>query len=78
MPAGYVSDTGQAYSGAAGYGWVTEASIADGVPGTTPDAIAPYGVAMNDRKAAGVDPRLTSYAHFEIPGAPSTSAQHWG
>ena len=77
VPGGYLADTGQAYSDAVGFGWITEASLADGQPGTVPDAIAPYTAALDDRMTPGVDPRLTSYAHFAIPDAPSTSAQRW-
>ena len=77
VPQGYVADTGQAYSDAAGFGWVTEASLADGQPGTIPDPIAPHAGAMADRMTPGVDPRLTSYAHFAVPGAPAASPQRW-
>ncbi|WP_052384029.1 carbohydrate-binding protein [Litchfieldella xinjiangensis] len=80
-PEGYVADTGQAFgdqSVTAGgqtyqYGWVTEASIADGTDnGTTPLAIADLtNVAVNDRtdEIAGVDPRQGTYAHFDQPAA---------
>jgi len=82
IPEGYFADTGKAYNDVDDYGWVTEASVADGTAnGTIPDAIDIYFNAnvgaMNDRKTAGLDPRLTSYAHFEFPLAPAGSAQSW-
>ncbi|WP_110687598.1 carbohydrate-binding protein [Salinicola aestuarinus] len=79
-PEGYVADTGLAFGQQSltiggvnyAYGWVTEASIADGTAnGTTPMAIA-----GNDSDALGdrtdtlndVDPRQATYAGFDKPG----------
>ncbi|WP_346797114.1 carbohydrate-binding protein [Halomonas sp. Bachu 37] len=80
-PDGYVADTGLAFGDRSveiggksyQYGWVTEASIADGTDnGTIPLAIADLtSVAVNDRTddIAGLDPRQGTYAHFDQPAA---------
>ncbi|MBT2774510.1 carbohydrate-binding protein, partial [Halomonas sp. ISL-60] len=78
-PEGYIADTGLAFGDQSvvidgqvyQYGWVTEASIADGTEnGTIPMAINTLsGVAVNDRTddIAGLDPRQGTYAHFDQP-----------
>lgn len=81
VPDGYVADTGKAFGTQSltvdgqsyQYGWVTEASIADGTAnGTIPlDISALTSVAVNDRTddIAGLDPRQGTYAHFDQPSA---------
>ncbi|MBT2799159.1 carbohydrate-binding protein, partial [Halomonas sp. ISL-104] len=78
-PEGYIADTGLAFGDQSvvidgqvyQYGWVTEASIADGTEnGTIPMAINTLSsVAVNDRtdNIAGLDPRQGTYAHFDQP-----------
>ncbi|WP_430468649.1 carbohydrate-binding protein [Vreelandella titanicae] len=78
-PEGYIADTGLAFGDQSveidgqvyQYGWVTEASIADGTEnGTIPMAINTLSsVAVNDRtdEIAGLDPRQGTYAHFDQP-----------
>ncbi|MCP1344830.1 carbohydrate-binding protein, partial [Halomonas sp. FL8] len=78
-PDGYVADTGLAFGEQSvevggqtyQYGWVSEASIADGTEnGTIPMAIDDQSsVAVNDRtdEIAGLDPRQGTYAHFDQP-----------
>jgi len=78
-PEGYIADTGLAFGEQSveidgqvyQYGWVTEASIADGTEnGTDPMAINTLSsVAINDRtdEIAGLDPRQGTYAHFDQP-----------
>ncbi|MCP1362754.1 carbohydrate-binding protein, partial [Halomonas sp. BBD45] len=80
-PDGYVADTGLAFGEQSvevggqtyQYGWVSEASIADGTEnGTIPMAIDDQSsVAVNDRtdEIAGLDPRQGTYAHFDQPAA---------
>nr|WP_297460315.1 carbohydrate-binding protein [uncultured Halomonas sp.] len=79
-PDGYVADTGLAFGEQSievdgqtyQYGWVSEASIADGTDnGTTPMAIdGQSSVAVNDRtdEIAGLDPLQGTYAHMALPG----------
>ncbi|WP_110664702.1 carbohydrate-binding protein [Salinicola halophilus] len=79
-PEGYVADTGLAFGQqsltiggvAHAFGWVTEASIADGTAnGTTPMAIVGHDPdALGDRSdtLAGIDPRQATYAGFDKPG----------
>jgi len=78
-PEGYIADNGLAFGEQSvevdgqvyQYGWVTEASIADGTEnGTIPMAINTLSsVAVNDRtdEIAGLDPRQGTYAHFDQP-----------
>jgi hypothetical protein len=78
-PAGFVADVGLAFGQQSvtidgqtfQYGWVSEASIADGTAnGTTPIGIKnQLGVAVNDRTddIAGLDPLQGTYAHFDHP-----------
>ncbi|WP_223828042.1 CBM35 domain-containing protein [Vreelandella titanicae] len=78
-PEGYIADTGLAFGDQSveidgqvyQYGWVTEASIADGTEnGTIPMAINTLSsVAVNDRTddIVGLDPRQGTYAHFDQP-----------
>ncbi|MGM0858281.1 MAG: carbohydrate-binding protein [Pseudomonadota bacterium] len=80
VPDGYIADNGKAFGTQSvtidgqtyQYGWVTEASIYDGEPGTTPlDISSLTSVAVNDRTddIAGLDPRQGTYAHFDQPGS---------
>ncbi|ERL53218.1 carbohydrate-binding protein [Halomonas huangheensis] len=81
VPDGYIADTGKAFGEQSvnvdgqtyQYGWVTEASIADGTDnGTIPlDISSLTSVAVNDRTddIAGLDPRQGTYAHFDQPSA---------
>ncbi|WNL37791.1 carbohydrate-binding protein [Halomonas sp. PAMB 3232] len=80
IPEGYIADVGKGFGTQSvtidgqtyQYGWVTEASIYDGEPGTTPlDISSLTSVAVNDRTddIAGLDPRLGTYAHFDQPGS---------
>ncbi|TDX32379.1 putative Ig domain-containing protein [Modicisalibacter xianhensis] len=87
-PEGYVADTGLAFGEQSvdvggqtyQYGWVSEASIADGTEnGTTPMAINDQtSVAVNDRtdEITGLDPRQGTYAHFDQP-APGYERAGW-
>ncbi|RUR32511.1 carbohydrate-binding protein [Vreelandella andesensis] len=79
-PEGYIADNGKAFGAQSvtidgqtyQYGWVTEASIYDDEPGTTPlDISSLTSVAVNDRTddIAGLDPRQGTYAHFDQPAA---------
>lgn len=79
-PNGYVADTGLAFGQQSlqvngqsyQYGWVTEASIANGTAnGTTPMAIAGQDAsALGDRSGSlsNVDPLQATYAGFDKPG----------
>nr|WP_290984119.1 carbohydrate-binding protein [Halomonas sp.] len=80
VPEGYIADNGKAFGTQSvtidgqtyQYGWVTEASIYDDEPGTTPLDISELtNVAVNDRTGdiAGLDPRQGTYAHFDQPGS---------
>ncbi|MGP8290778.1 carbohydrate-binding protein [Vreelandella zhanjiangensis] len=80
VPEGYIADHGKAFGTQSvtidgqtyQYGWVTEASIYDSEPGTTPLDISELtSVAVNDRTddIAGLDPRQGTYAHFDQPGS---------
>lgn len=60
IPDGYVKDYGQAYDGARGYGWITEASAASG--GSVPLDILTSG---RDRNITGYDQRLDTFVHME-------------
>jgi hypothetical protein len=78
-PSGYVADTGEQFGQLSfnengqswRYGWVTQASIADGTAnGTAPMPIRyMFPDAVNDRtdEIPGVDPRQGTYAHFNNP-----------
>ncbi|MEN0064506.1 MAG: hypothetical protein AAGA48_20325 [Myxococcota bacterium] len=58
------------------YGWVTEASATDADGTTNSPITATYpAVAINERTGApfdSYDPRLTGYAHFDLPSYPQT------
>lgn len=80
VPDGYIADHGKAFGTQSvtidgqtyQYGWVTEASIYDDQPGTSPlDISSLTSVAVNDRTddIAGLDPRQGTYAHFDQPGS---------
>ncbi len=80
VPEGYIADNGKAFGTQSvtidgqtyQYGWVTEESIYDDEPGTTPLDISELtSVAVNDRTddIAGLDPRQGTYAHFDQPGS---------
>ncbi|WP_353981913.1 carbohydrate-binding protein [Salinicola endophyticus] len=85
-PEGYVADTGLAFGAQSlqvdgkthAYGWVTEASIADGTAnGTTPMGISgqdPDALGNRAGTLAGVDGLQATYAGFAKPGY----AQHAG
>ena len=60
VPAGYLVDTGAAYSAAAGRGWVTEATVGSASP-------TPLDLTLNtrDRGRAAIDPRQDSLIHMQ-------------
>ena len=65
VPPGYTADSGQAYDGARGYGWVTQESA-----GT--DASQPLSIVQNSRdRGLNNDQRLDTLLHMQ---APSTSS----
>ena len=80
VPDGYIADHGKGFGTQSvtidgqtyQYGWVTEESIYDSEPGTTPlDISSLTSVAVNDRTddIAGLDVRQGTYAHFDQPGS---------
>ncbi|MDH2328263.1 CBM35 domain-containing protein [Cereibacter sp. SYSU M97828] len=78
-PAGYLADTGAAF-GARGngqsYGWVTEASVADGTANGTIAAAQPSG-AHSVRNTPGASDLQKTYARFENTAAGPDSARAW-
>ncbi len=71
VPAGYGVDDGSAYEDGRGYGWVTEASLVDGVDGTVPfDATGE----ARDRDEAGFEQRFDTFVHMKRPLGTTTVA----
>ena len=79
-PAGYLADTGSAYGdrgNGQSYGWVTEASVADGTANETIAADQPGNAHWYKGTVSGASDLQKTYAHFEYPGAPETPARAW-
>lgn len=71
-PAGYLADTGAAYGVKAGglsYGWVTEASVADGTANGTEAAALPQGALSYHGAVTGASNLQKTLANFEGEGA---------
>ncbi|WP_181707662.1 carbohydrate-binding protein [Chthonobacter rhizosphaerae] len=79
-PAGYLADIGAAYGDRGNgfsYGWVTEASVADGTAnGTTPTA-QPANAHWYKNTVPGASDLQKTYAHFEYPGAGASGSRAW-
>ena len=65
VPAGYLADTGAAYSAERGYGWIREGSP------STPLDITPNS---RDRALAGVDAQLNTFLHMQFPASVPNAA----
>ncbi len=79
-PAGYLADTGAAFGDRGNgfsYGWVTEASVADGTANGTIAAPQPLNAHWYKNTAANASDLQKTYAHFEYPGAGATGARAW-
>ena len=79
-PEGYLADTGAAYGDRGNgftYGWVSEASVADGTEnGTTPLA-QPANANWYKGTVADASDLQKTYAHFEYPGAGASGSRAW-
>jgi len=67
-PAGFVADTGAAYSSARGYGWITQASV--GATTATPLDLTPN---TRDRATGNYTPLLNTMIHVQYTGAAAGS-----
>ena len=79
-PAGYLADTGAAYGDRGNgfsYGWVTEASVADGTANGTIAAAQPANAHWYKNIVTGASNLQKTYAHFEYPGAGAAGARAW-
>ena len=79
-PAGYLADTGGAFgdrSNGFSYGWVTEASVADGTANGTIAAAQPANAHWYKNTVPGASDLQKTYAHFEYPGAGAAGARAW-
>lgn len=74
--AGWLADTGKAFSPARGYGWITEASLLDATPGTIAAGVAGNPGATTDRKTAGLDRVLATAVSFEPPDRAAFAWEH--
>ncbi|PZX13104.1 carbohydrate binding protein with CBM6 domain [Palleronia aestuarii] len=79
-PAGYLADTGAAFGDRGNgfsYGWVSEASVADGTAnGTTPQA-QPANAHWYKGTVSDASDLQKTYAHFEYPGAQGDISRAW-
>jgi N-acetylneuraminic acid mutarotase len=67
VPSGYTVDSGAAYSAAAGFGWVTQASLSSGTH-------VPLDLAPNTRdRNMTADQRLDTFIHMQFPTAGGTN-----
>ncbi|WP_043361989.1 putative Ig domain-containing protein [Belnapia sp. F-4-1] len=79
-PAGYLADTGAGFGDRGNgfsYGWVTEASVADGTANGTIAAAQPANAHWYKGTVANASDLQKTYAHFEYPGAPAGTARAW-
>ncbi|WJH38415.1 carbohydrate-binding protein (plasmid) [Aliirhizobium terrae] len=79
-PTGYLADTGAAYGDRGNgfsYGWVTEASVADGTANGTIAAAQPANAHWYKDTVSGASGLQKTYAHFEYPGAGAAGARAW-
>ncbi|WP_136682817.1 CBM35 domain-containing protein [Falsirhodobacter xinxiangensis] len=79
-PSGFIADTGAAYGARGGgrsFGWVTEASVADGTANGTLASALPTGAAWYKGTVAGASNLQKTYAHFEYPSAGAAGARAW-
>ncbi|ABF44105.1 Glycosyl hydrolase family 98, carbohydrate binding module (plasmid) [Deinococcus geothermalis DSM 11300] len=67
-PAGYTKDTGAAYDASRGFGWIREDSVGTG--SSVPLDITPN---TRDRALVGVDARLNTLIHMQLPASNTTS-----
>ena len=74
VPAGFISDTGAAYSNARQYGWITEASVGTPAP-------VPLDVTANtrDRNLSSVPAQLNTFIHLQYSagGAGNATPAAW-
>ncbi|MEQ1941290.1 carbohydrate-binding protein [Mesorhizobium sp. VNQ89] len=80
-PAGYLADVGLAYGDRGNgfsYGWVTEASVADGTANGTIAAAQPANAHWYKNIATGASDLQKTYAHFEYPGGGVSRAWEMG
>lgn len=79
-PTGYLADTGAAYGNRGNgfsYGWVTEASVADGTANGTIASAQPANAHWYKDTVSGASSLQKTYAHFEYPGAGAAGARAW-
>ncbi|MGH6762546.1 MAG: carbohydrate-binding protein [Phyllobacterium sp.] len=79
-PDGYLADTGSAFGDRGNgftYGWVTEASVADGTANGTVAADQPANAHWYKNIASGASDLQKTYAHFEYPGGGANNARAW-
>ncbi|MFC6773498.1 carbohydrate-binding protein [Methylobacterium gregans] len=79
-PQGYRADTGAAFGDRGNgftYGWVTEASVADGTADGTIAAAQPANAHWYKNTVPGATNLQKTYAHFEYPGAGAAGARAW-
>ncbi|MBC9205572.1 carbohydrate-binding protein [Roseomonas aerophila] len=79
-PAGFVADMGAAFGDRGNgfsYGWVTEASVADGTANGTIAAAQPANAHWYKGTVGGASDLQKTYAHFEYPGAGAAGARAW-
>ncbi|WP_185982723.1 carbohydrate-binding protein [Aureimonas mangrovi] len=79
-PDGYLADIGAAFGDRGNgfsYGWVTEASVADGTGNGTIAAAQPANAHWYKNTVPGASDLQKTYAHFEYPGAGAAGARAW-
>lgn len=79
-PTGYLADTGLAFGDRGNgfsYGWVTEASVADGTANGTIAANQTANAHWYKNIATGASDLQKTYAHFEYPGGGANNARAW-
>jgi hypothetical protein len=79
-PTGYLADTGAAFGDRGNgfsYGWVTEASVADGTVNGTIAAAQPANAHWYKNTASNASDLQKTYAHFEYPGAGASGSRAW-
>ncbi|WP_236037996.1 carbohydrate-binding protein [Belnapia arida] len=79
-PAGYLADTGEGFGNRGNgfsYGWVTEASVADGTANGTIAAAQPANAHWYKNIATNASDLQKTYAHFELPGTGTAGARAW-
>ncbi|MCB5176049.1 carbohydrate-binding protein, partial [Microvirga lenta] len=79
-PTGYLADIGAAFGDRGNgfsYGWVTEASVADGTANGTIAAAQPANAHWYKSTVTGASDLQKTYAHFEYPGAGVSGSRAW-